>query len=129
MPGTTIAATELAVSFGLEEVPAASGRASGHLFIFVDQAGMLEASGRLRYAAERPWPSETAYVLAECDDGQGYCYLGVGRGTDEQNVWTIPDADYETWRKWGTRKDASRRLPDPSPIRRSVPRTAARRRS
>jgi superfamily II DNA or RNA helicase/diadenosine tetraphosphate (Ap4A) HIT family hydrolase/SOS-response transcriptional repressor LexA len=110
--GTTLGANDLAHAFGLDELQPQSGRASGHLFIFVDRDGMLEAPDRVSYAAARPRPSETAFVLAANPRGEGYRYMGVGRRGADDSVWRIPETDYATWRKWGSGKEVSRRLPD-----------------
>lgn len=109
--GAMLSEDQLAQTFGIEGLPPRSGRYGGHLFIFVDEKGMLVAPDRVRFVLADRRPGETAFVLARRDDTT-YRYLGVGRsGDDEPSTWHIPDADYATWRAWGEGREASRALP------------------
>lgn len=108
-PIGTLLRDDFEPSFGFEVTPQ-SGRHEGHLFIFVDRKGMLEAPDHVRYVPDRVRPSETAYVLAKQEDG-GYRYCGVARGY-EDGVWRMPDVDFATWRLWGEGRTASRQLPE-----------------
>jgi SOS-response transcriptional repressor LexA len=109
-PSTVLTEDELARAFALDEPPRKSGRYGGHLFILIDAKGMLVAPDRVRYPRPDVRPSETAFVLTRRDDGT-LRYLGVGRRTDEPNVWAMPDVDFGTWRAWGEGRETSRRLP------------------
>jgi len=104
--GTVI--SNLSEAFGLE-LTSTSGVHAGHLFVFIDRAGMLEAPDRVRFVPDRHRPSETAYVLARTESGD-HRYLGVGLGSE--GAWTIPSVDYGTWKKWGTGREVSKPLPD-----------------
>lgn len=108
--GARLTEHDLASNFGLSELVPDSGRYGGHLFVFVDRPGMLEAINRVRYPVERRRPSETAFVLAR--DGGSFRYLGVGRATESEAMWVIPEVDFSTWRAWGTGKEVSRQLPN-----------------
>lgn len=109
--GTIASEGDLAKSFGLDELLPTSGRHGGHLFIFVDQKGILVAPDRLRFAQTDRRPGETAFVLSRNSDGT-FRYLGVGHASaQDPDVWSIPDADFATWRAWGEGRDASRPLP------------------
>ena len=108
--GTVINDDALAESFGVSELMARSGRHDGHLFVFIDAKGVLEAPDRLRFTPDRVRPSETAYVLTKQEDG-AWQYRGVARSL-EDGLWRIPDVDFATWRLWGEGRSASRLLPD-----------------
>ncbi|MCC6665011.1 MAG: DEAD/DEAH box helicase family protein [Polyangiaceae bacterium] len=107
--GTTMSEDELSARFGVD-VMTASGRYGGHLFIFVDRKGLLEAPDQIRYVTTPPRPGETAYVLSRQPEG-AWRFLGVGHQLDDGAVWRVPDVDYETWRTWGEGREVSRRLP------------------
>lgn len=107
--GTVLAEDELAAAFGLENLAPRSGRHEGHLFLFIDRADLLIEPDRIRYV-DAPNPGETAFALAQRDRGD-YIFLGVARPLDDEQCWAVPDVDYETWRKWGTGRKTSRRLP------------------
>lgn len=109
--GTVIEEGELAARFGLESLEARSGRYGGHLFIFVDRKGLLDAPDRLRHAPIPLRPGETAFTLAKRQDG-AWRYLGVGRSAMADGTWQFPAADFATWRAWGEGREVSRRLPD-----------------
>lgn len=109
--GTVIEEHELAARFGLESVAARSDRHGGHLFVFVDRKGMLEAPDRLRFAEVTPRAAETAFVLiARRKDG--WVYAGVARQTGERGAWSLREVDYASWRAWGEGREVSRRLPE-----------------
>jgi hypothetical protein len=98
--------------FGLEELEPVSGRHQGHLFIFLKENGHLPEPDRLRYDADIPRPSETAFVLARRPADAMYRYVGVARQTEDPSAWSIPDVDYATWREYGSGREVSRRLPE-----------------
>jgi len=89
--GTVVPDHELAGCFGLESLSPRSDRHGGHLFIFVDRKGMLEAPGRLRFVEITPRPAETAFVLIARDGS--WRYAGVARQTGERGVWSLPEVD------------------------------------
>jgi len=109
--GTLFEETELSERFGLATLAPQSGRHDGHLFVFIDKKGVLEAPDRLKYVTSPRRPGETAYVLAKRDDGS-WRYLGVARQLDEEGTWGLPDVDHITWRTWGEGREVSRRLPE-----------------
>jgi SOS-response transcriptional repressor LexA len=109
--GTVLSEAELPAAFGLEELATASGRHGGHLFVFIDAKGVLDAPDRVRFVPEPQRPSETAFVLSRRPDG-AFRYLGVGRWLESELRWQIPDVDFETWRTWGEGREASRALPE-----------------
>ncbi|CAN5907966.1 hypothetical protein BH11MYX4_BH11MYX4_05070 [soil metagenome] len=110
-PGTVLAETELPAAFGLEDLASLSGRHGGHLFIFIDAKGVLDAPDRVRFVPGPRRPSETAFVLSRRPDG-AFRYLGVGRWLETELHWQIPDVDFETWRTWGEGRETSRALPE-----------------
>lgn len=109
--GAHINEADLASRFGLDDLPPRSGRHGGHLFLFVDQKGLLTAPNRVRFASPPPRPGETAFVLAKRVEG-GWRYLGVGRQDALEGGWRIPDVDFATWRAWGEGREVSRRTPE-----------------
>ncbi|MDP1915396.1 MAG: DEAD/DEAH box helicase family protein [Myxococcales bacterium] len=109
--GTVLSESELAAAFGLPDLTAKSGRQHGHLFICINQKGMLTSPDRVRFAVEPMRPGETAFVLARKPDG-AWRFLGVGRWMSSESCWQIPDVDFATWRVWGSGRQASRKLPD-----------------
>jgi superfamily II DNA or RNA helicase/diadenosine tetraphosphate (Ap4A) HIT family hydrolase/HKD family nuclease len=108
-PGTVLTAEELAQRFGVENLPPENGRHGGHLFLFINEKGQLEAPDRVRMTILDRRPGETAYVLATGE--AGLRYLGVGRWSEEDGRWHIPEVDFATWRLWGEGRSASRPLP------------------
>jgi len=109
--GTVLSEAELAAAFGLPDLIAESGRQHGHLFICINQKGMLTSPDRVRFVVEPMRPGETAFVLARRADG-AWRFLGVGRWMSSESCWQIPDVDYATWRAWGAGRQVSRALPD-----------------
>jgi superfamily II DNA or RNA helicase/diadenosine tetraphosphate (Ap4A) HIT family hydrolase len=107
--GTSIPEADLAAAFGLGEVLPRTGRYAGHLFAFVDERGLLVAPDRLRIPVADRRPGETAFVLARRADG-AWRALGVGRWSEDDALWHIPEVDFATWRAWGEGRDVSRRL-------------------
>ena len=97
--GTVLEEPEIAARFSLEAVAPRSDRYSGHLFIFVDRKGMLEATDRLRFDAIAPRAAETAFVLI-AREGR-WRYVGIARQTGERGVWSLPEVDPASWRTWG----------------------------
>lgn len=109
-PGTVLSSTRLAAAFGLDSAETDSGRYGGHLFVFVDRKGMLDAPERVREPLISRRPGETAFVFAKKSE-DAFRYLGVGRWMDDEHAWRIPAADFQTWRTWGEGRQASRDLP------------------
>jgi len=107
--GTVLEDAALAPTFGLDDLVATSGRYGGHLFVFVAENRLMSAT-RLRWDGLAPRPGETAYVLAQ--SASGWRYLGVGRRSQDETLWVIPEADYDTVKRWGPPREASRTLPD-----------------
>jgi superfamily II DNA or RNA helicase/diadenosine tetraphosphate (Ap4A) HIT family hydrolase len=108
--GAVLSADDAPAAFGVAELPPRSGRSGGHLFVLVDRKGMLAAPDRVREPNVTRRPGETAFVLAARPDG-AWRYLGVGRWSDDDRSWRIPDVDFATWRTWGEGRAASRELP------------------
>jgi superfamily II DNA or RNA helicase/diadenosine tetraphosphate (Ap4A) HIT family hydrolase/SOS-response transcriptional repressor LexA len=110
--GTVCDEAELARLFGLDELPPRSDRHAGHLFVFIDQPGVLLIEpDRLRFTGVTPRPAETAFVLAR-RDATSWQYLGVARQTGDRGTWSLPAVDFATWRTWGKGREVSRRLPE-----------------
>ncbi|MCA9577968.1 MAG: hypothetical protein KC668_21185, partial [Myxococcales bacterium] len=107
-PSVGTVVSDLSATFGVNVTPV-SGRHDGHLFVFIDRKGMLEASDRVRFVPLGARPAETAFVLAETAGGD-WRYCGVGRG--DGGVWFIPSVDHASWQRWGSGRDASRPLPE-----------------
>jgi hypothetical protein len=118
--GTVMNESELATRFGLEELETVSGRHQGHLFIFLNEKGQLPEPDRLRYDADTPRPSETAFVLARRPADSTYRYIGVARQTEIPSVWSIPEVDYATWLEYGGGREVSRRLPEGATARAQI---------
>jgi superfamily II DNA or RNA helicase/diadenosine tetraphosphate (Ap4A) HIT family hydrolase len=118
-PSTVLSSAEIAAAFGVDAVETVSGRYGGHLFVFVDRKGMLEATDRVREPRIDRRPGETAFVLAKKDEG-AYRYLGVGRWLDDARAWSIAAADFDTWRAWGDGREISRALPPSAAARAQV---------
>ena len=79
---------DIAARFGLESLPPRSDRHGGHLFIFVDRKGMLEAPDRLRFEDITPRAAETAFVLIARQSS--WLYAGVARQTNDRGMWALP---------------------------------------
>jgi superfamily II DNA or RNA helicase/diadenosine tetraphosphate (Ap4A) HIT family hydrolase/SOS-response transcriptional repressor LexA len=111
--GATIAEADLARAFGLEELPARTGRYSGHLFGFIDRKGVLVSPTEISMPEVKPRPGETVFVLALREPGT-WRYLGVGRREEDvrEALFEIPEVDFDTWRTLGRGRSASRTLPD-----------------
>ncbi|HWO23573.1 MAG TPA: DEAD/DEAH box helicase family protein [Kofleriaceae bacterium] len=108
--GTVLEEHGLAAGFGLEAVAPRSDRYGGHLFVFVDRKGMLDAPDRLRFLGVTPRAAETAYVLIARQGA--WRYAGVARQTGQRGVWSLPEVDFASWREWGEGRETSRRIPD-----------------
>ncbi len=100
---------ELESTFGVHPLSRRSGRYGGHLFVFVDREGMLPTPHTVRDLTVQRRPGETAYVLAK--HGESYRCLGVGRWDEAAQLWSIPDADFASFRAWGDGGEPARRLP------------------
>jgi superfamily II DNA or RNA helicase/diadenosine tetraphosphate (Ap4A) HIT family hydrolase/SOS-response transcriptional repressor LexA len=118
--GTVLEPHEIAARFGLEGVAPRSDRYGGHLFIFVDRKGMLEAPDRLRFVDITPRAAETAFVLIARQGPGAWHYAGVARQIQERGLWSLPDVDYPSWRAWGEGREASRRIPERAQARAQV---------
>lgn len=64
--------------FGIDELSPRSDRHAGHLFIFIDQRGVLTDPDRVRFTGVTPRPAETVFVLAKSDATSWQC-IGVAR--------------------------------------------------
>ncbi len=112
-PGTVLDRDGLTRTFAIDADPT-SGRHGGHLFVVLDRPGALEAPDRFRYTPKRRRPSEPAYVLAKRGEGRNasWRYLGVARHTEDDDLWHLPDVDFEPWRAFGAGRSASHQLPE-----------------
>ncbi|MBM4362128.1 MAG: DEAD/DEAH box helicase family protein [Deltaproteobacteria bacterium] len=108
--GTVVNDADLPARFGVDVEPR-TDRWGGHLFLFIDSKGILEAFDRISVAPVALRPGETAFVLARRSDG-AWRFLGVGHPIEAGAGLSIPEVDHETWRLWGEGRDVSRRLPD-----------------
>ena len=109
--GTVLGADELAEAFGASEAPSAPwSRVDGHLFILIDAKGLFVAADRIRAPFPNRRPGETAYVLVVNEAAGGWRYLGVGRWSDVEVAWRVPELDFHSWRALGDGRTASRRL-------------------
>jgi superfamily II DNA or RNA helicase/diadenosine tetraphosphate (Ap4A) HIT family hydrolase/SOS-response transcriptional repressor LexA len=88
-----------------------TGRFGGHLLLVVAGPSTLSAPDRVPAPVPDRRPGETAFVLARIDDEKAWRYCGVGRWTDEDGAWAIPEVDFATWRALGRGRSSSRRLP------------------
>jgi len=110
--GTEIDAGGLGAMFGLSEAPAPPWtRVDGHLFVFVERAGMLVTPDRLRFAEAGHRPGETAFVVTR-SAGDPLRYAGVAHWASDEGLWALPEVDFATWRALGQGRSASRRLAD-----------------
>lgn len=107
--GTQITDTDLPSAFGLDE-PIREGRVAGHLFLLIDRPGSLEAPDRIAHVVSDRRPGETAFVLTRGAPAQPWRYAGVGRWSEAEAAWAVPDVDFQTWRALGSGRGASRRL-------------------
>lgn len=109
--GALLPSDGIGEAFGVSEMPRSPwGRVDGHLFVLLDGLGSLTAPDRAGLVVEGLRPSETAFVLARSQDGDGWRYLGVGRWDGGERQWIIPEVDFAVWRALGTGRTASRRL-------------------
>ncbi len=108
--GARLEEDALADAFRLGQPPV-NGRVGGHLFLLVDRGGQLVAPDRLKRLVPDRRPGETAYVLTRESPEAAWRYAGVGRWSEPDGAWVLPDVDYETWRALGEGRGASRRLP------------------
>jgi len=79
----------------------------------VDKPGALGAPDRAKRSVPDRRPGETAFVLTRESSGGDWRYAGVGRWSEADGAWAIPDVDFPTWRALGEGRSASRRL-DPA---------------
>jgi len=109
--GTVLNEQDLAARFGIDDLAPRSGRHGGHLFVFIESAGVLTSPDRLRYEPVPRRPGETAFVLSKHDPNH-WRYLGVARQLQNDSAWQLPEVDLATWRLWGDGKTVSRRVSD-----------------
>lgn len=108
-PGTVLADDDLAAAFGLDEPPRPPwSRVDGHLFLMVERPGPFVAPDCLNLSFAGGQPAETALVLVRTEGG--WRYQGVGRRADSAPRWTVPELDFDSWRRLGQGRSASRRL-------------------
>ena len=107
--GAALTPAELGEHFGLTEPVVETGRHHGHLLVIIEASGALIASDRLHYAVDAR-PAETAFVFERRDDDRLTC-LGVARQVIGTSEWLIPEVDFQTWRRLGGSRSASRRTP------------------
>ena len=107
--GSRLADDALAGAFGLAEIPV-NGRNGGHLFLLVDRPE-FSAPDHLKRAVRDRRPGETAYVLTRETPEAAWRYCGVGRWSEAEQAWAVPEIDFDTWRALGDGgRSASRRL-------------------
>lgn len=111
LPAAPIPANSFGSAFGIDDLVTGTGRYGGHLFLIINERGLLKEPDRVAAMVPDRRPSETAFVVAKRDD-EAFSYLGVGRWIDDDDCWAIPDVDFATWRRWGTGRETSRRLPE-----------------
>jgi len=99
----------LSSAFGLGQPPT-DGRVGGHLFLLVDRPGELAAPDRVKRRVAARRPGETAYVLTREQADAAWRYGGVGRWSEAEGAWVMPEVDFATWRALGEGRSASRRL-------------------
>lgn len=115
--GDRIAEEDLARRFGLEHGfadagPGPSGcRIDGHLFLRVERSGALVEPDRVRAPVADRRPGETAYLLTRTGPGEPWRYGGVARAL-EDDLWSVPEVNFETWRALHGGRRVSRRLPE-----------------
>jgi len=111
--GALLELDQIAESFQLSEPPEPPvTRVDGHLFILKEGKGSLDRPDRVSRKVPERAESETAYVLGRLDDSGPWHYLGVGRWSEGDQAWAIPEVDFTTWRELGHGRSASRRLED-----------------
>jgi hypothetical protein len=98
----------IAEAFGVSREPEGKiDRVDGWLFVVVDG---LDRPDRVAVQVANRRPGERAFVVAGPAGGQ-QCFVGVGSWDDEVGAWRIPEVDFETWRRHGQGRSASRELP------------------
>jgi superfamily II DNA or RNA helicase/diadenosine tetraphosphate (Ap4A) HIT family hydrolase/SOS-response transcriptional repressor LexA len=106
--GTHLTGSEIQKRFDLSREPSGKvDRVDGHLFLFLTETGDLEAADRARVELANARPAETAFVMSL--SGDQWRYAGVGRLVE--GLWAFPNVDFHTFRRLGTGRGASRRLP------------------
>lgn len=110
--GAVIADEKLAEAFGLAEPPR-SGRFEGHLFLFIEQKGMLVAPDRIRSSGIAPRPGETSFVLTRVSGTTSWRYAGIARFMESEGSWSCEGIDFPTYRALCEGREASRTLPQP----------------
>jgi len=109
-PGSEFLDEEIADAFGLSTQPRRPwSRVDGHLCVFVESQGPLEAPDRLRFDAAGRRPGETAFVFVADSDASSR-YAGAATWIEAEGLWGVPAVDFDTWRRVGQGRSASRRL-------------------
>ncbi|MFL5351441.1 DEAD/DEAH box helicase family protein [Archangium sp.] len=109
--GERLTDEEAAKAFGLD-VPPRTGRIQGHLFLCVDDKGLLTEPDRLNLRIEDRRPAETAFVLTRTSPEESWRYASVARWLEDEDRWALAEpVDYTTWRALGHGRQSSRRLP------------------
>ncbi|BDG02809.1 S24 family peptidase [Anaeromyxobacter oryzae] len=108
--GERLSDGEIGKAFGLDSDPR-PGRAGGHLFVFVERPGSLDAPDRVKSRTLDRRPGETAFVLSRHEPGP-WRYCGVARWDEQAAAWAFAAVDYATWRAVGAGRSSSRRLTD-----------------
>ena len=97
----------VARAFGLSREPnGRADRVDGHLFVLGDK--LISYDRFVSVQVDRR-PGETAFVLLDRGDG-AHDYAGVGRWDAAHGNWAIPEVGFETWRRFGGGRSASRAL-------------------
>ncbi len=87
--GTRLDREALASHFGLTDAPR-TARVQGHLVVVGDQASFASPT-RLRAPVAGLRPGETAFVLEPEADGEHWRYRGVGRWSEAEGLWVLPE--------------------------------------
>lgn len=111
--GDVVNQDELASAFGIESLTLQTGRASDHVFCFIDRADILISPTEIAIPGVSLRQGESAFVFALRDPNR-WQYLGVGHqqpGASAHHL-KIPEVHFDVWRAWGKGRTASRALPD-----------------
>jgi hypothetical protein len=106
--GTELAETDIGSAFHLSEAPRI-GRTDGHLFFLANDGKPFTAPDRLNWTNERR-PGETLFLLLKIGRAR-WRYCGVGRWSEEEQLWRVPAFDHDTWKRISDGRSTSRTLP------------------
>ena len=88
-------------AFGLSSPPK-TGRYSGHLFLCIDQRGVLKERNRIKQDIPGRHPGETAFVLTRTGPEQPWRYAGIAHWSEAEGLWVLPEpVDTDTWEALG----------------------------